>query len=284
MKNKTAVFLTIILFAALFFSEKAFSENREEFHQTYTVKADTEVEVKNINGKVLISTWDKDSVDVFAIKRTRRGRNELDKMKIEVTIGDVMEIKTIKRKYDDSGEDTFFKRTFRRMRLRSPKVTVDYTIKLPGNVWLSEARTTNGTVELQGTRGDTYAHTTNGNVIVDSSEGYIKAKTTNGNITINGDTAVSEARTTNGSISASLSAQYTQDTEISTTNGSVELYLYPDMNADIELKTINGKISAAGISLTLDTMSRNHLVGKIGSGGHKILTKTINGSIRLNKK
>jgi DUF4097 and DUF4098 domain-containing protein YvlB len=284
MKNKIAVFLTIILFAALFFSAKAFSEAREEFHQNYAVKADTEVKVGNVNGNILISTWEKDSVDVHAIKRTRRGHNELDKMKIEVTIGDVMEIKAIKRKYDDSGEDTFFKRVFGSMRLGGPKVTVDFTIKLPETIRLSEARSTNGTVELQETRGDTYAHTTNGNVIVDSSEGYIKAKTTNGNITINGETTVREASTTNGSISASLSAQGTQDTKISTTNGSVKLYLYPDMDADIELKTINGKISAEGISLTLDTMSKNHLIATIGSGGRKILAKTVNGSIRLNKK
>ena len=62
------------------------------------------------------------------------------------------------------------------------------------------------------------------------------------------------------------------------------MYLYRDMNADIELTTINGKISATGISLTLDTMSRNHLIATIGSGGLKISAKTVNGSIRMNNK
>ena len=54
-----------------------FADAEEEFHETYTVENGTGVEIHNVNGNIDISSWDKDYVDVYALKRTKRDRDEL---------------------------------------------------------------------------------------------------------------------------------------------------------------------------------------------------------------
>ena len=283
MKWKAAIYLAVILIAVLFLSTEALSNAEEEFHQTYKVEADTEVEVKNINGDVHISGWDEDYVDVRALKRTKRGQRELDMVTIEVHIDDVMKIETVhgKRSQDD---DTFFKRVFGGMGMSSPKVTVEYTIRIPESVILGKANTLNGNVKLNGTRGDTIIQSVNGNIIAEKTKGLIEAKTTNGDINITGDAGVREARTINGNIKVSIPDDGNDDIRISSVNGSIDVYLSPDIDAELELKTTNGRISARDFRITLDTISSRRFAGTLGSGGKTISVRTTNGSINLFEK
>ena len=280
MNRKLAIYLAFIIIAFLFPAPEAYPDAEEEFHQTYTVDAGTEVEVNNVTGEINISTWDADYVDVRALKRTKEDRDELDLVTIEVTLNEILKIETINRK--PAEEDSFFKRMFGWS--RSPKVSVDFTIKLPGSVILSEAGSVNGNVKIYGTQGDTFVKTTNGSIIVDNTDGFIEAKTTNGNISVTGGATVSEAKTTNGSINASLPKNRIENTNISTVNGSVDLYLSPDINANISLKTVNGKISAGGFLMTVETISKREFIGTLGSGGETISVRTVNGSISLHKE
>ena len=70
MKRKVIICFALIFISVLFFSQNVYSDAEEEFHQTYTVKAGTEVEVSNITGKIDISAWNEDYVDVRALMRT----------------------------------------------------------------------------------------------------------------------------------------------------------------------------------------------------------------------
>ena len=282
MKRKVIMCLALIFISITFLSQNVYSDAEEEFHQTYTVEADTEVEIRNVNGEINITAWDENYVDVRALKRTRENRDELDLVTIEVNTNDIMEINTVIQKRTE--EDSFFNRIFGKIYRRSPKVTVDYTIKLPRSVILNRVSTTNGDVEIFGTRGDSYVKTTNGDIAVENTDGLIDAKSTNGRISITGGALTKNARTTNGSIEASLSDNFIDGTSISTTNGSIDLYLSPDINADIELRTVNGKISAGGFRMVVDTISKRQFVGTLGSGGKRITAKTINGSISLHKE
>lgn len=283
MKRKVIICFALIFISVLFFSQNVYSDAEEEFHQTYTVKAGTEVEVSNIIGKIDISAWDEDYVDVRALKRTREDRDELDLVTIGINTNDILEIKTVVQKRKEE-EDSFFSRILGKIYYRTPKVTVDYTIKLPASVILNRASTTNGNIEIFGTRGDSYIKTTNGDIAVEGTEGLIDAKSTNGRISITGGALTKNARTTNGSIEASLSDNFIDGSSISTTNGSIDLYLSPGINADIELRTVNGKISAGSFRMVVDTISKREFVGTLGSGGKRITARTVNGSISLNKE
>lgn len=260
-----------------------FADAEEEFHETYTVENGTGVEIHNVNGRIEVSSWDKDYVDVHALKRTKRDSDELKKVSIEVTANGVLEIKTKYHKYNPD-EDNLFRRLASRFFSFGPKVSVDYTVKIPENAALGKVRSVNGSVKIIETNGDTDAATTNGNVTVERTKGIVIAQTTNGNITVSETAALKKARAVNGGINVTFPERIQCDSDISTVNGSVKLYAQFDMSAEIDFKTVNGSISAEGFSITLDTVSKKRLTGMLRDGGNTIKVSTVNGSIRLNKK
>ena len=309
----------LILATVLSMSTEAYSDFQEEFHKTIKIKKGKTIKIDNINGNVNVSSWDNDYVDVYALKKTRRSRDELDRVTIEVHNKDVLEITTLVDKYDPD-EYSFFERLFKGLRTRNPKVTVEYTVKIPRTSNLGIAETTNGNVNITGTSGDTLAKTTNGRVFVDNVKGYINAISTNGNIEvinvegsaeakttngkvyienvsgvvsarstnsgieIKGATEINSAGTTNGDIEISLTEHSSGDMDISTTNGSITLHVPSNFNGDVDLKTTNGSIKAENFTITLEKLSKNHLIGTIGNGGRFIKMKTTNGSINLEKQ
>jgi hypothetical protein len=51
----------------------------EEFHQSYPISANGQIELRNINGPVEIKAWDRNEVKVDAIKRLEQGAAEEQK-------------------------------------------------------------------------------------------------------------------------------------------------------------------------------------------------------------
>lgn len=280
------------------------ADYREEYHENYPVPPGIQVEVENVNGNIEISSWDSETVEIHAVKKTRKGRRELERLRIDVTVDGVMTIKTVKDDFmdGDDEDETFFDRLFGRGFGHGwPKVSVDFTIKVPRTVNLTLAKTTNGNVRLLGTSGDTEAISTNGNVRITAADGVLSARTTNGNITIgesrvlsakstNGSIDIREgsliggAKTTNGSIDAELSDTLSGDVDITTVNGSVDIYLNPDMDADLDMRSSNGKITAEGFKITVSSISKKNIAGELGGGGYALHVRTVNGSIRMHRK
>ena len=175
MKRKMTIYLSIILVATTFLSPTAHSFAEEEFHRTYTIDPGTRVEFENRNGKVYICSWDKDYVDVFAVKQTEGDRDELDRVTIEVNTNGFLEIKTVYEKNDNSEKDSFFRRIFGIGSNTIPQVTVDYTIKLPVTAFLRNANIRNGSIEIHDTRGDMTVHSRNGKIFLDNADECIEA-------------------------------------------------------------------------------------------------------------
>ncbi|MFC1490548.1 DUF4097 domain-containing protein [Candidatus Latescibacterota bacterium] len=283
MKRNIKINLMLILLSIVFLSQDAFSSAEEEFHKTITIPAETEVNVSNVNGNIRVLGWDEDYVDIYALKTTKLGQDELDRVTIDVSVNGVVDIVTVTRKREDSN-DSFFSRIFGEFISKSPKVNVEYTIKLPMSVILANASSTNGNVEVDGTTGDSSLRTTNGSVRVKNTNGFIDAKSTNGNISITEGAVAISARTTNGSITAAISDDIMDETNISTTNGSITLYVTKDINVDIELRTVNGGINLNDISMMVDNFSKRSVSGTLGSGGKSISARTVNGSISLEEQ
>ena len=237
------------------------AETREEFHETYTVDSDTPVSVQNVNGSIKVSTWNKDYVDVYAVKKTRHGQDDLDRVKIEVHTNGELRIETHRLEKRDH-------------------VSVEYTLKVPKNVPVKKLQSTNGSIELRGTAGDTDVLTTNGALKIEDTTGCIKAVTTNGHISIDGATGISKVRSTNGGIDVSFSG-FTDDVDISTTNGSVSLTIPKNIDADIDMNTTNGKIKGNDLHITVDEISKKRIRGKLGSGGNELNVRTTNGGITI---
>lgn len=238
-------------------------EETEEFRKTFKVEAGTKIDIYNRNGAINVSKWDKDSIEIYAVKKTRRGRGELEKVKIEVnTDGDIV----VKTRYIK----------------KNAKVSVNYEVKIPQGVIVDHIDTANGRIELSGTKGDAIVTTSNGEIKVRDVDGYVTAETSNGKIDIVGGTGILKARTSNGSINAEIS-DVRDDVNIKTSNGSIVLHISPDLDANIELRTSNGKISIHDVPMVTSAVSSTRVEGKIGDGGSRIYVRTSNGSIDLYK-
>ena len=90
--KKTAIFFSLLIFSIFslsprpggaasgdllkdFFGLKRGPRVEEEFHKTLPLTSDGYFSLSNVNGKVTLSTWSKNEVDIRAIKSTRYGRD-----------------------------------------------------------------------------------------------------------------------------------------------------------------------------------------------------------------
>jgi hypothetical protein len=309
-KNIKKLFLMVSLLVFIFLSLPAEScsyRYKTEFSKTYEVKPGTKVTLSNRNGKIDIETWDKKEVEVFAIIGSNKSMKELTNIKVEVIINNKeMEIETVysgdKKEKEDSdfGIWEFLKRVLKGEYIGN-KVNVDYEIKIPEHVVISEVNTTNGKVFLKGTKGPSLLHTTNGKIRVEKAKGDIEARSTNGKIeienvdgfvaayTTNGyikvkSDKIKELRTTNGAIEAEFKEMKEGGVELRTTNGSITIALPASLNTILELRTTNGGIDGSDIDMEIISKDKNkYLKGKMGKGGEKINASTTNGGIKLRR-
>ncbi|UCD06272.1 MAG: hypothetical protein JSV98_03320 [candidate division WOR-3 bacterium] len=243
-------------------------EKTEEFRQTYSVPSGTKVQVKNANGEIKISKWSEDYVEVYAEKKTNYGEDELAKVNIEVTVDDVMKIRT---KYLE----------------KNVRVSVKYDIKVPEGVTVQEVRTSNGEIELNGTAGNTKAMTSNGEIYVFDVEGIVSLETSNGEIEVRRTSGVLEANTSNGEVHVEVHSIPEDGTNISSSNGSIDVYISDEVNADLRAATSMGNVHLKDLELRsrfkVTSQASTLLTGEIGRGGGLISVSTSNGEIELHR-
>jgi hypothetical protein len=299
-----------VLFSIAPLSARSSYKYQREFRRTLEVKKGMELSVSNRNGKIEIEKWDKDQVEIFAIIGTNKSMEELDKIDVDISVDENIVIKTKlsgdkseETKEESSEEDSSPWDLLKRIVTPgfSGSGSVDYEIKVPGYLIITEATSTNGRINLKGTRGPSGLSTTNGEIEVENVEGNIEARTTNGRIeienakgfvtatTTNGkirvkSEGIKELRTTNGNIEADIKKIKGEDIDIRTTNGSITIGLPGSLNSVLELSTTNGGIDLDDITIEVISQHKNkYIKGKMGKGGPEINASTTNGSIRVRK-
>lgn len=244
-------------------------ESKEDFSKTLPLKAGDRFSLENVNGQVTIAAWDRDEVEIRAVKTARRRREDLDKVEIRVDEGNGrVAVKAVWPKFP-----------------RRANVNVAFTIMVPEGVHLDGVGTVNGGVEITGRYGRIEAGTTNGSVALEDAAGELAADTTNGSIRVSRFAGPIEAETTNGNIRLE-DVTFEGDVSAETTNGSITLAIAsPEtLDADLTARTTNGSVSV-DFPITLRDLSRSRrrVEGRIGEGGPAISLRTTNGSIKLTK-
>lgn len=269
MKNKLFFFTLIIILTIVDISgcinintESPSSEVREYFESEYDVNDDTILSVSTVNGAITIASWDGVNISLNATKRSTYGIEDLDKAEIIVT--------------ENNNEITIEIQHTQPIRTRA----VDLDIKIPYNVTIESASSTNGPIQITDTKGNTVLSNTNGPINIEDVDGYIKASTTNGGIEIKGTTGIDDLTTTNGGITAEI-FDIKDDVNIQSTNGGISVYIKSTINASIEIATTNGSISVDEALILITESSSKSLKGTIGSGGDTINILTINGDINV---
>lgn len=242
---------------------------QETFEKTLPLKAGDRFSLQNVNGDVTIATWKNDRVEIKAVKKARRRKEDLERVEIRV---------------DESAGSVSVKAVWPKFP-RNARVNVEFTVMVPEGVNLSELKTVNGDVDVAGRYGRAEVGTTNGSVSVRDASGEFEARTTNGEVRFSRFEGRLEAGTTNGDIE--LEAVTLKDgLAAETTNGSITLALAGpgSLNADLRARTTNGHITV-DFPITLQNLSRSkrRVEGKIGQGGPQISLGTTNGSITLTK-
>lgn len=224
---------------------------REEFHQTYSLAPNGRVVLKNVNGSVHITGWDRSEVKVDAVKKAHT-QQALDEARIEVNAGgDRIDIRT---KYPEGD--------------RRNSASVDYVVSVPRTAVLETVGTVNGPVQIESVSGPVKAASVNGNVEVSAASGDL------------------DLDSVNGRVQATFDRVTAHEVSLKTVNGGIEVAMPAGTGANVTASTLHGGINS---DFDLPVQHRQYGPGAdvkatIGSGGSNLRLKTVNGSIALRRR
>lgn len=246
--HRSALRRTILgLFLAVAFIVPASFAASQQVTRTFPMNPNGSFDLSNVNGAIRIEGWDKNEIQVQALKSTPEDSSLLDLVAIEIDM-------------TPSGVSV----STRYPQEEGAEVTVDYVIHVPRHAQLMHVNTINGTLRVFSLDSPGELHTVNGNIEVYESSGNLHAHTTNGNIYVewkgSGDQRGAFAETT---------------------NGSVELAIPGDLPADLEARCMNGSFSSELPMVMTGAAQPRTVHGVLGRGGTPIRLATVNGTIRV---
>ncbi len=220
----------------------------EEFHRTVPISANGRVSLENINGNVTITGWDRNEVQIDAVKKANE-QQKLAEARIEVeTSSDSVSIKT---KYPEH-------------RTNNNPASVTYELHVPRGARLDGIDLVNGSLTITQCSGD------------------LKASLVNGSSNIRDLAGRADISSVNGSVNAFYSSlNNVHDIRLKSVNGSVKLGLPPSPNADVSVSTVNGGITTDFPLQVQGKFVGHHIDGKLGNGGTRIEISNVNGSVKI---
>lgn len=255
------------------------AEASRTFDQTYPLESSQRLTVSNVNGRIQVSSWDRQEVRVQAVIHAKGMSEE----KVQETLKQIAVKATpssaglkVETQYPHHHDGFFAWLTGQHV-----SAEVDYQLTVPRQTSLA-AETVNGSVHLDQVAGKLKLSSTNGSIHVNGASGSIVADTTNGSVKIKHSQGSLRAETTNGAIEAELSSVDPKaNLHLETVNGHIALTLPSDLGADIHAETVNGAISSDLPVTVQGRLSRREFNGKINGGGATVHLETVNGSIHL---
>jgi hypothetical protein len=76
--------------------------------------------------------------------------------------------------------------------------------------------------------------------------------------------------------------EVTGDSRMVTVNGGIRVTVAPGLNAEFEATVVNGGVSVQdGFPLSGEERDRQRVVGRLGTGGPRLIVQTTNGGVRV---
>jgi DUF4097 and DUF4098 domain-containing protein YvlB len=173
LKARGAVFAALIAMI-LAPSAQALSGNNvtEEFHKTVSLNGNGRVSLENVNGNVEITGWDKNEVQIAAVK-SARDQERLDEATIEV---------------EGSGDAVRIRTHYPEGRNNNNPASVHYTVHVPAGAQLDKVSLVNGSLKAHDLAGRAKLSTVNGSSDVEyrtlANVSEVKISAVNGNINL----------------------------------------------------------------------------------------------------
>ncbi|MHB8500539.1 MAG: DUF4097 family beta strand repeat-containing protein [Candidatus Acidiferrales bacterium] len=241
---RSAVLFILILATAS--ATPCFAESKD-FHQSYPLQPGGSFELQNVNGPVEVEGWDRNVIEIDAVKIAREKGSDLDRVSIEVD-AKPNDVSVVTRYPQNEGVE----------------VAVEYTVRVPRGARVEHLSTVNGTLKVAGVDSVEDLHTVNGNIEVYEGGGSVHARTTNGNVHLELSHFLGEK----GMVAE-------------TTNGSVLLAVPQATQANLEARSLNGNFYSELPFTQEATLLPREMRGKFGKGGAPIRLNTVNGGIQI---
>ena len=257
MKNCLLLFFVILAISSC--QLKMFTQ---EFNETISVDQSNSLSIKNTNGSIKIDTWDKDLIEIHAIKKTHLSMEILEKTEINISRSKDITIEAV---YPQNAKH----------------FSISYELLVPSYLQFRKLETSNGKITISNLNSDVEMISSNGSIIAENIHGSISAITSNGSIKIKNCKAVENLLTTNGSIYASFHEIATNSLSITTSNGRIHVNFLSIPDALFYITTSNGSINTSNMDMLVEKKSKNFLYGKTLDGKKEVLITTSNGSIEI---
>jgi len=233
---------------ALLLAVSAHAQVSEQFHRTVPLSANGRVSLDNVNGDADITGWDRNEVQIDAVKKGR-DQQKLDEARIEVETGsDYVKIST----------------QYPHTHFNNNPASVHYTLHVPQNARLGRISLVNGSLTIEKVAGDLDANLINGKARISDLAGEANISSVNGAIEAN---------------YASLNK--VREIKLKSVNGSIDLGLPASPNADIKASTVNGSMKSDFPLTVQGNFGQHKISGKLGSGGTQIELSNVNGGIHI---
>jgi hypothetical protein len=282
----------------------AVNMNKAEYRKNFSVAPGAVLKVYNRNGDINVSGWDRDYIEVVAVKKLRWWTRFLKEPSIDIATGKEFVVRTLYNSAVCEAIPIHYRITVPKGMLvkhvetstgeiNLGKVTGDVDVKTStGVIQIFEvngsvkAVTSTGKIHANQVTGDMEARTSAGDIQIHQVNGFVKAVTSCGKIDITGIGGLCEARTNTGEIFVEVPA-IRDNLEIRSSTGSITVFLSPDIVGELEAGTRNGKITYIELPIKVSEASKTKLTGKLGEDaracGGRINIKTFTGSITIKK-
>jgi hypothetical protein len=242
MLRRSVSFIAVFILMLAAASAPACLAITKEFNQTYPLQPGGSFELQNVNGTVDVQGWDRDTIEIHAVKTAKHKESDLELVSIEVDARPG--VVSVATRYPQN---------------EGVEVAVEYTVHVPHCAHVEHLGTVNGTLRVSGIERVEDLRTVNGNIDVFEGGGSVHAHTTNGNV--------------------HLELVHVQDKSgatAETTNGSVLLAVPSDTHADLETRCLNGNFFSE-LPVTFEsTLKPREMHGRLGRGGAPIRLHTVN--------
>ena len=240
------------------------NETPYEFRYEARISAGLSIEIKGVNGDLVVEESEGSEVEVVA----RKSGEFDDPSEVRMSVVEHDRGATICAVYPSGSKDAAGFCSEASAEAATPggnDVKVDFLVRVPRGVRFV-GRTANGKVQAHRVSGGVEAHTVNGNIEIEGS-------------------GPAHATSINGSIHATMRTGRQQESQLQTVNGNLTLTLASLDPARLFANTTNGGIDMKfPVSETVEE-SAHHLVAQLGGVPNmcqpEIRMRTVNGDIRL---
>jgi DUF4097 and DUF4098 domain-containing protein YvlB len=144
-----------------------------------------------------------------------------------------------------------------------------------------DAEAGSGNIRAHGVAGDISANTGSGDIEVEEvTSGSVKAGTGSGNVKLYGVKGTLRVETGSGDIT--VEGEPTGDWRAGAGSGNIDLKIPAGASFDIDARTSSGTFNLHHPVTMEGSVSRNHIHGKVGSGGVLLDLHTGSGDIQVN--